>query len=364
MGHLYQRGKKGTWWIKYSRDGRAYFESARTTKKKEAENLLRRREGDIARGVPITSGVGRMRFKEAAEDLLNDYRINRRKSLGDVERNIKKHLAATFGVRRMASITTVDVRRYASLRQKEGAANGTINREFAALRRMFRLAIQAGKLMHGPHIALLHENNTRRGFFERHQFDAVRGHLPEDLQGLVTFAFVTGWRARSEIFPLRWAQVDRRQGDVHLEPGTTKNEDGRTFPYGGIDELREVIEEQWRRHEALRQDGIICPWVFCRTTGKLKGKPIKNFRRAWVTACRKAGCPGLLRHDFRRTAVRNLDRSGVGQAVAMTLVGHKTASIYRRYNITSDADRRDAAAKLNTAMTVTKKVTRRGPGGL
>ena len=73
MGHLYQRGKKGIWWIKYSRDGRTYFESARTTKKKEAGDLLRRREGDIARGVPVSSKVGRLRFEEAAEDLLNDY---------------------------------------------------------------------------------------------------------------------------------------------------------------------------------------------------------------------------------------------------------------------------------------------------
>ena len=368
MGCIYRRKVKQpdgsvketpTWWIKYSRNGRPYFESSHSAKKEEARRLLRLREGDIARGVPVTSRIGRMRFEEAAKDFLTDYRVNKRKSLSDVERNIKKHLARFFSGRRMVSITTADVRHYASARQQESAANGTINRELAALRRMFRLAIQAGKLMHGPYIALLHENNVRRGFFEWHQFNAVRGHLPEDLRGLVTFSYVTGWRVRSEILPLMWPQVDRLVGDVHLEPGTTKNEDGRTFPYGGIDELREVIEEQWRRHEALRRDGIICPWVFCRTTGRRKGQPIKNFRRAWVTACRKAGCPGLLRHDFRRTAVRNLDRSGVGQAVAMTLVGHKTASIYRRYNITSDADRRDAAAKLNAAM-VTKKVTRRG----
>ena len=222
---------------------------------------------------------------------------------------------------------------------------------------MFTLGIQAGKLLHGPHIGLLHENNTRRGFFERYQFEAVRDHLPEDLRGLVTFAYVTGWRVPSEILPMRWPQIDRRQGDVRLEPGTTKNEDGRTFPYGGVDELRAVLEAQWRQHEVLRGEGIICPWVFCRSVGKRKGKPIKNFRKAWVTACRKAGCPGMLRHDFRRTAVRNLDRSGVGQSVAMSLVGHKTASIYRRYNITSEADKREAAAKLNAALTVTQTVT-------
>ena len=138
----------------------------------------------------------------------------------------------------MSHITTVDVRRYAADRQKDGAANGTINRELAALRRMFCLAIQAGTLMHGPHIGLLQENNIRRGFFEREQFDAVRAHLPADLRGVVTVAYVTGWRVRSEILPLTWAQVDRPAGEVRLEPGTTKNKDGRTFPYyGGVGKL-------------------------------------------------------------------------------------------------------------------------------
>ena len=172
---------------------------------------------------------------------------------------MRKHLEPFFGGRRMSNVTTADVRRYAVARQQESASNGTINRELAALRRMFRLALQESKLMHGPHIGLLEENNTRRGFFERHQFDAVREHLSEDFQGLVTFAYFTGWRVRSDIQPLTWAQCDRRAGDIHLEPVATKNKDGRTFPYGGIDELREVIEEQWRRHEALRRDGSSVP---------------------------------------------------------------------------------------------------------
>ena len=179
-----------------------------------------------------------MRFEEAAEDL-NDYRVDGRKSLSDAERNIKKHLAPFFGSRRMAQITTADVRHYASTRQKEGAANGTINRELAALRRMFRLAVQAGKLMHGPYIALLHENSVRRGFFEWHQFDPVRRHLPEDLRGLVTFSYFTGWRVRSEILPLMWPQVDRRVGDVHLEPGTTKTRtDGHSRTEGLMSSAR------------------------------------------------------------------------------------------------------------------------------
>ena len=126
---------------------------------------------------------------------------------------------------------------------------------------------------------------------------------------------------------------------------------GARLPTPQIDALRRVIEEQWQRHEALRRAGIICPWVFHR-----KGKPIKSFRRAWLTACRNAGCPGRVPHDFRRTAVRNLERAGVPRKIAMAMVGHKTESVYRRYDIVTESDLHDGAAKLNAAM-VTKSVT-------
>src|SRR6185312_2356136 len=116
----------------------------------------------------------------------------------------------------------------------------TINRELAALKRMFTLAIRSAKLMHRPHIPMLREDNTRRGFFERAQFEAVRAHLPLPLQAVATFAYYTGWRTKSEILPLKWSQVDRVAGIVRLEPGTTKNREGRTFKYSEIAELRSV----------------------------------------------------------------------------------------------------------------------------
>jgi hypothetical protein len=78
------------------------------------------------------------------------------------------------------------------------------------------------------------------------------------------------------------------------------------------------------------------------------GKPIKSFRRAWVTACRKAGIPERLPHDFRRTAVRNLERAGVPRSTAMKMVGHKTESIYRRYAIVDEAMLKEGAVKLQT----------------
>ena len=79
---------------------------------------------------------------------------------------------------------------------------------------------------------------------------------------------------KSEIFPLQWPQIDRTVGTIRLEPGTTKNNDGRTFAYKEIVELRGVIEDRWRRNEELKRAGIICPWIFFRgTAGRLGVSP-------------------------------------------------------------------------------------------
>jgi integrase len=76
------------------------------------------------------------------------------------------------------------------------------------------------------------------------------------------------------------------------------------------------------------------------------GRPIKSLRRAWKTACEDAGRPGLLRHDLRRSAVRNLERAGISRSVAMKLTGHKTEVVYRRYAIVAEGDLREAGTKL------------------
>jgi integrase len=244
----------------------------------------------------------------------------------------------------MSSLTSDVITRYAVERQQAGAANATINRELSIIKRAFELAVRSRKLSqdHVPHIEMLEENNVRQGFFERAQFEAIRNHLPIELRPLVTLMYYTGWRMGSELLPLQWHQVDRTAGIIRLEPGTTKNDEARTMPYGQVAELREAIDTQWQAREALAKKGVICPWVFHR-----KGKPIKDCRGAWNAAAAKAGCPGRIPHDSRRTAVRNLTRAGVTETVAMKITGHKTRSVFDRYNITSEADLTDAARKLD-----------------
>jgi integrase len=362
MGQIRKRG--GVWWVRYYRGGTLHEESAHSRTKQAAIDLLKIREGAVASGVPVTAKINRFRFDEAAADLITEYRVNSRRSLDELERRIRKHLQPFFGGRRMASITTADVRDYVAHRQEAGivaargprtgeriddASNASINRELTVLKRMFTLAVQADKLLRRPHIPLLEERNTRTGFFEIEQIAAVVAHLPAALGPVLEFAFLTGWRIPSEVLPLEWRQVDFKAGEIRLDPETTKNRDGRVFPM--TDDLRALLEAQYADHRRRTKAGQIVPWVFVRMIAKGRGGPkeprrIVAFTKAWKAACVNAGCPGRIPHDLRRTAVRNMVRRGVPERVAMQLAGHKTRSVFDRYNIVSDGDLRTAATQL------------------
>jgi integrase len=381
MGSLYRkkwRTANGTvkttpvWWIKYYKDGKPIRESSESEKESDARKLLKLREGDVVKGIPVTPRLSRITFQELADDEINDYKVNHKKSISDLERRLNKHVLPVFAARRASSITTADIRRFVVDRQKDGASNGEINRELTAIKRAFTLGAQAAKILVTPHIPMLKESNARKGFFEREEFDAVYSAHPDYLKPVLTFSYTTGWRIPSEVLNITIPQVDLINGEVRLDPGTTKNSDGRVFPLTAeLTVLLERLIAETRRLQ--REKGIVCPWVFNNN-----GKRICSFYKAWARACYKAGLPcvvhfkrdssGEIRtykqgaekgqpiidkidaqnipHDFRRTAVRNLVRAGIPERVAMQMTGHKTRSVFERYNIVSKTDLRDAARRL------------------
>ncbi len=142
---------------------------------------------------------------------------------------------------------------------------------------------------------------------------------------------------------------------VRLEAGETKNDEGRMVYLD--EELGEIFRRQWGVHQSNAKSGRICPYVFLN---KRREDTVKRFDKAWKRACRDSGIGIRLFHDLRRTAVRNMVRSGTPESVAMKVSGHKTRSVFERYNIVSDNDLRLASQRqqeyLDTQM-VTNSVT-------
>ncbi len=256
-----------------------------------------------------------------------------------------KHLDRFFAGRCIAGIGQPEVNRYVSARREEGAVNSTIRRELSTLTRMLRIAYKNGKLLRLPLVEKPKEGAPREGFFEVQQYDAVRRRLRPDLQVATAIAYTLGWRMQSEVLTLERRQVDLNAGTLRLDPGATKNSDGRLVYL--TPDLKTLLGQQLDRVDRLSlRLGRIIPHVFPHLTGIRCGQRMRDFRKAWATACTKAGVPGKYRHDFRRTAVRNMVNAGVVERVAMAVTGHKTRNVFDRYHIVSPADLQEVARKL------------------
>jgi integrase len=122
-----------------------------------------------------------------------------------------------------------------------------------------------------------------------------------------------------------------------------------------VADLRRLRLAQQVKHAALKKAQQITPLIFFRMVAKgraaRRSRGVKSLHGhgRWLGA---AGLPGRLLHDLRRSAVRNIDRSGISPTVGMQMVGHRTESIYNRYNLRSDGDLREAARRLDAANTV------------
>lgn len=122
------------------------------------------------------------------------------------------------------------------------------------LKRIFSLAIESGRIAGKPAFKMLREAPARAGFFERDQYESVLAHLPVEIQSVISFAYITGWRLQSEVLPLEWRQVDFDAGEIRLDAGTTKNREGRVFPMTA--HLRAVLKGRQAEHDR-RPSGVL-----------------------------------------------------------------------------------------------------------
>lgn len=256
-----------------------------------------------------------------------------------------------FGELRAVDVTTDQINRYIEKRREGGTQNGTINRDLAALKRAFYLGYRSSprRVYHVPVFPRLRENAPRKGFVQEAQYKALCSNCKEPwMRAMVAVAYSFGFR-KGELLPMRIRQVDLLNRTITLDPGTTKNGEGRTIKMTG--EVYTLLLECVRGKT---------PEDFLFT--RKNGKPVLDFRGAWYSLCQRSGLgqltknedgtekwEGLIFHDLRRSAVRNMVRRGIPERVSMMISGHKTRAVFDRYNIVSESDLIEAHEKSKKA---------------
>lgn len=338
-GCLFQRNGHGNWYMKFYDRGKAVVQSSKTSNERTAAKMLRKRIAEIEAGMFSGTKMDRVKMRELFADYKQDQEIEQCSSQDDSELRWKTSIEPVFGHLKASSISTSDIRGYITSRLALGMQPATVNRELAILKRMFTLAVRATppKAARSPHFPMLKENNVRTGFIEDDKYSALAAASSEVglwLRGIFETGYWLGWRL-GEIKNLQVKNYDTVSGRLCLFPGATKNGDGRVAHAPQV--LKSILD-------TLVAGKAADEYVFTRNQ---KNSRVLDFRRSWAAICIKAGVPDLLFHDLRRTAIRNMLRSGTDQQTAMKITGHRTASIFARYNITSERDLQRAAQTMN-----------------
>lgn len=321
--------KKGAYWIDYYCRGRRFRERIGPSKRL-AEQVLAKRKLEIAEDKFLDK---RKETKVQFKALVGQYLAHTKdiKKSHRRDKNSANHLCEFFKNSLISTITPKSIEQYRLTRKRSRNRQGnhpkpaTINRELAFLKRVFSWAIENEIITANPakHVKLERENNVRDRVLSKDEFNSLLQFTDVDFQPVFMTAYFTGMRL-SEILNLKWAKVDMKNGFIKLEPENTKTGEGRLVPLHPevIESLKGIVR------------AIHSPYVFTRSNGKR----IKEVRYALKSACQKAGIEGFRFHDFRHTAVTNWIRQGHDYFKIMAATGHKTTTVFQRYNTVSKDD--------------------------
>lgn len=286
---------------------------------------MKQRIAGLAAGEDVTPPK-KVTIAELCDLVFADYRLRNLRGIKPEEWRYNAHVKPALGSLQASKFGTNQVRTYVATRREEGASDSSINRELSLVRRGFKLGSREDPplVRKIPHIPKLEEDNARSGFLEADQYMRLLEELPERLKALFVCAYHVGTR-KGELRKIQDHQVDFEARKICFRASQTKGKKARAVPiYGDM--------EYWlRRQLERRPEG--CPWVFF-----YRRQPVGAHLEGWAEACTRAGVPALYFHDLRRSAVRNMTRAGVPRSIAMEVIGHKTESMYRRYDIVSDGD--------------------------
>jgi integrase len=323
----------GVWWVRYSDKSRIRREKVGS--KSAAIQLYRKRKNEVSERKKLPENF---RSVVCVKDLVPALKLSaKKKKLRDIdhlERRLDKHVLPHFGDMVANDVGTDAIDSYVTKRTEAGAQHGTINRELALLKRMFTLAHQSKPCQVDivPHISRLVENDPRSGFVEKEKYQLLKAAADELwLKAILATAYTFAFR-RGELLGMKVGQINLAQRSIRLAAGSTKSKEPR---------LIIMTQEVYELISACVAGKDESDSVFTRGS-----EPVLDFRGAWDALCVKAGCTDVLFHDLRRSGVRNLVRAGVTERVAMTISGHKTRSVFDRYDICSESDLRNAVLLL------------------
>ena len=315
-----------TWWIEYYWDGQRKRERIGPNKaaaeQRLREVLTARTEGRFIKKSPDA----RTLFKTLAAWYLELPEVKAKRSYYRDQRSVR-FLLPHFGDRLLKDITPATVEGYKQKRLADTNYKGTttkpatVNREMACLKTIFSKAVKNGKAERNPTygVKLLKENNVRDRVLSSEEYDNLLTHCLPYLSPIVKLAYHTGMRL-GEILGLTWGQVDLKEGFIKLTPEDCKTNEGRLVPLAG--ELVEMFKAMPR--------GLPGVPVFLRD-----GKSITSIREAFQSARLKAGLDGFNFHDLRHTFINNRRLEGHDYFRIMAATGHKTMSVFKRYNTVS-----------------------------
>lgn len=300
-------------YIRYYNPAKGYTtkEHIKSGLENDAGKLLRTRLKQNDDGEKIVTTSNRTRMKELFDAVVVDYKNEEQRSLDKVERMLKKYLRPAFDLRRASTINRADLERYKSERRIK-AKKSTVNRELSVLIRGFNLGVRL-KLIPKSSIPDLtglrmdESDNVREGFFEQSDFLKHYAYLPDYLKPISEMGYTFGQR-KQELLSMLWKQVNRVDCVITLGARQTKNKKIRTIHYGKNPEIKDLIDRQWKLKLEIEHSHprVKITHVFFHADGR----PVKDFRGAWDTACEKSKIDRTF-HDLRRTAVRNMVRAGI-----------------------------------------------------
>jgi integrase len=360
-GSVYSR--RGHWWIKYRWRGREVRQSVARlldmapdqVTEKTARRVLESRLREVSAGRYVGPKEERLTVGELLDMYVADLKLRNTKAPGVVERRCRP-IKVALGHLRVVDVTTAILKGYIAERLALGFAPGTVSMgEIAALRAAFRMGRREQRVRDLPHFPMLKVRNARQGFLEPEQFEAIAARMPQLHRDVATFAYLTVRRIDDEVLQLPWAWVDLRAGEIRWPD--TKNDEAVALPI--MDQVREILE---RRRRARLIGSRLSEWVF--HAGRPTPLSPSGFREQLVRAAAAVGIRGLMPHDLRRSGLRNLMRSkGVTETVAMSISGHRSRSVFDRYNITSLEDQRRALSAVEQYLqTRTKPGTKADTG--